>query len=160
MVDQKQPNSKSDHRQLVFSVGDEPFAVPLIIVKEVIAVPDFTPVPFTPKFVLGVMNLRGQVITVLDLRLRLGVHAAEFTKETSVIICETDDHRLGLLVDSIIQVINPKPTELHNNPEIERTPKSQYVRGIYRKDDYVVTLLDVKKTIDISSSIKTLTKAA
>ncbi len=151
---------ESDRRHLVFKLAADEFAIPLIAVKEVIAVPDLVQVPFSPKFVLGLMNVRGQVITVIDLRLRLSTTVSPITAESAVIICEANKLRIGILVDNITQVINPKLSEIHATPEIERNGRSKYIEGIYRKDTQIVSILNITSTIDIAASVKSTSKAA
>ena len=74
-------------RFLCFSLGAEEYAIPLLVVREVIAMPEYTPVPYTPPYFLGIMNLRGQVISVMDLRQKLGLKPRS-DAETTVIICD------------------------------------------------------------------------
>src|SRR5258708_2612365 len=105
-------------RYLSFSLGKEEYAIPLLKVKEVIAVPDTTPVPFTPAHFLGMMNLRGQVISVVDLRLKLGMKKVDRTEETAVIIIDLDPIFLGIVVDSVNKVLNLTEGEISNPPEL------------------------------------------
>ena len=130
-------------RYLSFSLGAEEFGVPLIVVREVIGVPECTPLPFTSEHVMGVMNLRGQVITVIDLRKRLGFDAKDHTAESAVIICEVGAVRVGLLVDSVNSVITSQASEITGRPEVEKTPKTQYISSVFRRGSHVVLFLDV-----------------
>jgi purine-binding chemotaxis protein CheW len=86
------------NRYLSFSLGTEEYAIPLLAVKEVIAMPEFTSVPYTPSHFLGIMNLRGQVISVMDLRKKLGIKPGS-TAETAVIICDLSPLCIGVVVD-------------------------------------------------------------
>src|SRR4051812_41249332 len=99
------------NRFLSFSLGNEEYGVPLLAVKEVIAMPEITPIPYTPSYFLGIMNLRGQVISVMDLRQKLGVKPSQ-SSETAVIICDLNSLSIGVVVDSINSVLNPVEAEL------------------------------------------------
>jgi len=146
-------------RFLNFSLGAEEYGIPLLTVKEVIAVPDMTPVPFTPTHFLGVMNLRGQVISVIDLRRKLGVKETK-GKEEAVIICDLGQGCLGMVVDSVNSVISPYPEELSAPPEIGTAgANTEYLTNIYRSDKRLVFLIDVIRLLDAQDR-KALNRAA
>lgn len=140
-------NESTSQRYLSFSMGPEEFAVPLLAVKEVIAVPEFTPIPHTPSYFLGIMNLRGQVISVLDLRKKLGVQARNGT-EDAVIICDMSPIVLGILVDSVNSVLSPKETEILPKPPIESKISTEYIASVYRRNDHLVLFLDLSKALN------------
>src|SRR5688500_4394511 len=94
----------SSNRYICFSLGDENFAIPLLAVREVIGVPEVTPIPQTPAYFLGIMNLRGLVISVMDLRTKLGIKPKGGTEET-VMILDLGNFNLGVLVDQVTQVV-------------------------------------------------------
>ena len=108
-------------RYLEFNLGVEKFAIPLLSVKEVIAVPETTNVPFTPEYYLGIMNLRGQVLSIIDLRKRMKVTPKENNSETAVIIVDLEYTHLGVIVDSINRVIAIDNDDFAPPPEIEKT---------------------------------------
>src|SRR4051812_20439300 len=114
---------QSGERQLVFSLGAESFAIPLLSVKEVIAVPEVTPIPFAPAHFKGIMNLRGQVISIIDLRAKLGIKP-RVGGETSVIICDLAPICLGVIVDSIDCVVAPESTQMSDRPELRESKAS------------------------------------
>ena len=149
-----------DTRYLSFSLGTEDFAVPLLNVREVIGVPECTNLPFTPEYVVGIMNIRGQVITVIDLRKRLGMSIKALNPESAVVVCEIDGVRVGALVDSVNQVLNPKPDELHDKPEVEKSVRSQYIERIFRRESHLVMFLDVSKILDVEKFIEFPAKLA
>ena len=112
------PNSMSNgpgDRYLSFNLGVEEYAVPLLAVREVIAMPEYTPVPYTPPYFLGIMNLRGQVISIMDLRQKLGVKPLQ-QAETTVIICDLGGASIGVVVDSVNTVLSPKAEEICISP--------------------------------------------
>lgn len=130
------------NRYLSFCLGAEKFALPLLKVREVIAPPTTTPIPQAPAFCLGYMNLRGEVITVLDLRKKFSIRA-ENGPELSVVICEIGKVSVGLMVDQINQVLSPKPEEITNKPEGAGGKFADCIRGVYRDSQGLVLLVDI-----------------
>lgn len=135
-------------RYLSFSLGEEEYAIPLLVVREVIAPPEITPIPFTPPHFLGIMNLRGQVISVIDFRVKLGIKPGS-GQETAVIICQLSSICLGIIVDSINQVISPSPGEISDKPEIQSSRSSDYITHVFRKPDALVLLIDISKALGV-----------
>lgn len=154
-----QLEAKDGARYLNFNLGTEEYGIPLLTVKEVIAVPDMTPVPFTPSHFLGVMNLRGQVISVIDLRRKLGIKESK-SGEEAVIICDLGQSCLGMVVDSVNSVITPYPSELSSPPEMGTSGSAtEYLTHIYRKEKKLVFLIDVLRLLDAQDR-KALNRAA
>lgn len=141
-------SSTGGTRFISFTLGSEEFAIPLLFVKEVIAVPDVTPVPFTPPHFVGIMNLRGQVISVIDLRTKLGIKPGQGA-ETAVIICDLAPLCLGVVVDSIDSVIAPSESEVAGRPEIQSQKNAEYITGVYKKDKKLVLMLDIAKALSV-----------
>lgn len=137
-------------RFLEFNLGDEKFAVPLLSVKEVIAVPETTKVPFTPDYFLGIMNLRGQVLSIIDLRRRMKIDAKDTITETAVIIIDLGYTHLGVVVDSINRVIAVGGEDFAPPPEISTSTTTEFVTGCYKNDDSLVLFLNVDKILDNS----------
>lgn len=133
------PNS----RYLSFNVGKEHYAIPLLTVREVIGLPEITPVPFTPNYFLGIMNLRGQIISVVDLRLKLGFAAGKNTSETAIIICDLGTTSLGVVVDSINAVVAPKENEISPKPDIQSSRSTDYITGVFQRDKDLILLIDM-----------------
>ena len=156
-------NPDSTLRYLSFSLGTEEYAVPLLTVREVIAVPEITPVPSAPVHFLGIMNLRGQVISIVDLRLKLGIKSSK-SAETSVIICDLEEIVIGIVVDSINSVLSPKQEEISIKPEIQNNRNTSYITSVYQNGQKLVLILDVKKALgmeDLKPSLQgTSAKAA
>lgn len=133
---------------LRFSLHNECFAMPLLLVKEVIAYPEITAIPNTPKHFLGIMNLRGQIISIIDLRDKLNIKN-EFNAETTVIICDLKACTIGIVVDSVDSVLNLKQSEIKDKPEIQGTASSEYINGIVNLDQRLILLIDVMKALDL-----------
>ncbi len=137
------------HRFLEFTLGNEDYAIPLLSVREVISVPETTPIPKAPTHFLGIMNLRGQVISVVDLRTKLKIKCKENNSEESVIIVDINGMNLGIVVDSINKVLAFTDEEVNEVPEIETQVNAEYIQGVYRKENSLTVLLDVAKVLDL-----------
>lgn len=149
----------SGERFLSFYLGKEEYGIPLLTVREVIAMPEITPIPFTPSHFLGIMNLRGQVISVIDLRTKFNIKPNQ-TSETAVIICDLGSISLGVVIDSVNAVLAPSADEISSKPEIQSSKSSDYITGVYRKGDKLILFLDLAKTLDVKdvSAIKQATE--
>jgi purine-binding chemotaxis protein CheW len=139
------PNEETE-RYIRFSLGREEYAIPLLKVREVIAMPETTPVPQTPQYFLGIMNLRGQVITVLDLRLKLGIKA-DRGAEMAVIIVDLGEICVGVVVDSINSVLAAEQSDLAERPDLKQNRAAEYITGVYRKEKGLVLLLDIARLL-------------
>ncbi len=135
-------------RYLCFSLGDESYAIPLLSVREVIAVPEITRVPQTPPYFTGIMNLRGQVISVIDLRTKLAIKP-KANSETAVIICDLGENSIGVVVDSINSVIHPSSEQVTERPEIHSQRNTDYIKGVYRMQHELVLLLDIALALSL-----------
>jgi purine-binding chemotaxis protein CheW len=147
-------------RFLEFSLGEEDYAIPLLSVREVISVPETTPIPKAPTHFLGIMNLRGQVISVVDLRTKLKIKPLENNTEESVIIVDLDGMNLGIVVDSINKVLAFALKEINEVPEIETQVNAEYIYGVYRKEESLTVLLNVAKVLDLADVSAMKKKAA
>lgn len=139
-------------RYLAFSLDKEDFAVPLLDVKEVIALPEFTSVPYSPPHFLGIMNLRGQVISVIDLRLKFNMKPQN-TSETTVIICDLNPLCIGVAVDSVNQVLSLSADQIAPKPEVETNKKTDFISGVTRVDKKLILLLDIAKTLNVEDHL-------
>ena len=145
-------NKKSaqlDHDQqrlLVFNLGNERYAVPLLKVKEVIGKTTITPVPRTPEYFKGMMNLRGQVISVIDLRSKFSINPNE-TLETAIIILDLSPLAIGIIVDGIEAVVTTVAGEIMPPPSITSDIDSRYIVGVTKSKDRLILLLDIEKAL-------------
>lgn len=146
---------------LKFMLHEESYAIPLLMVKEVIALPEVTPLPHTPKYFLGMMNLRGQIISLIDLRSKLGVKN-EFNSETTVIICEKGAYCIGIAVNTVESVFVLSENEIKPKPQIEASHSTEYIRGVYGQENELIILIDVFKALDLEDKtvMQKLEKAA
>lgn len=148
-------------RFIEFSLGREDYAIPLLMVREVISVPDTTPIPKSPGHFLGIMNLRGQVISVVDLRKKLKIEAKQ-DKEEAVIIVDIGGMNIGVVVDSINKVLAFSSDEVSEMPEVENQINTHFIFGVYKKENALTVLLDIAKVLDLTDleAISGVKKAA
>ncbi len=139
MSDVKKENSD---RYLCFSLGTEQFSCPLMLVKEVVGQTEFTTVPHAPNYFLGIMNLRGQVISVIDLKKKFGVKPKN-QPDQAVIIFDIEGISIGVSVDSVDYVANVTQTEVVNQPELVFPQGAEYLTGVFRKDQKLIIVLDL-----------------
>jgi len=149
-------------RYLCFSLGKDKFAIPLLQVKEVIADVETTNIPQAPAHFKGVMNLRGQVISIVDLRVKLKCGKPEKTTETTIIILDLDPLQLGVVVDSVDSVVEYETTDISATPETDTSVKVDYIMGVAKNNNMLTLMLDLRKALnaDDYKAIKSQLKAA
>jgi purine-binding chemotaxis protein CheW len=149
-------------RFIEFSLGQEDYAIPLLMVREVISIPETTPIPKAPKHFIGLMNLRGQVISIVDLRNKLTIKPNEEPVDNAVIIVDFQGMNIGIVVDSINKVLAFANSEVQEMPELQSQVRSDYILGIYKKDDGLTVLLDIAKCLDVKdfNVLKSVSQAA
>ncbi len=144
-------------KYLTFELGRESYGVPVLKVREIIRVIDITPVPRMPDYVKGVINLRGKVMPVIDLRIRFGLEKAEFTDTTCTIVAQITQadgvqSLLGLIVDAVEEVSQVKGEDLEPPPDFGRRLNTDYIIGLARIKGSIKTLLDIDKVIEAEMS--------
>ncbi len=134
---------------LTFMLGEEMFALDIAKVREVLEFTSVTKVPKTPEFMRGVINLRGAVVPVVDMRLKFGMPMSETTINTCVVIVETELDgevtALGALVDSVQEVFELEPENIEPPPKIGTRLKTEFIKGMGKKDDEFIIILDIDK---------------
>jgi purine-binding chemotaxis protein CheW len=134
---------------VVFALGAEKFAVGIESIQEILKPQNVTEIPHTPDFLVGVINLRGKIVPVVDLRQRLGMSAKEVGKSSRIIVAIHQSQAIGMLVDSVlaVQPVATKRIE-RASPLISGAVDSDYFEGIANLGNYIVTILDVKKVLN------------
>jgi purine-binding chemotaxis protein CheW len=135
---------------LTFTLREELFALNIGSVKEVLEHTKITKVPRTPKFMKGVINLRGHAVPIVDMRLKFGMSEGEITVNTCIIIVEVgagqgEIVQIGALVDSVREVIEMKENEVETPPKMGLSVDTDFIRGMAKQDDDFVLILDVEK---------------
>ncbi|HWB85374.1 MAG TPA: chemotaxis protein CheW [Bryobacteraceae bacterium] len=145
-----QPAAHADDRAgkyLTFELGSEEFGIQVLKVKEIMGLQDITAVPQTPAHVKGVINLRGKVIPVIDLRLKFGLTAAEYTQRTCIIVIqiqgESGQILMGIVVDGVSEVLNLTGGEIEDAPHFGEDVATRYLLGLAKSKGKVKILLDI-----------------
>lgn len=137
-----------DQAQLVvFQLAGEFYAVDIHQVREIIRMPEVTRVPRTPDFVEGVINLRGSVIPIIDLRKRFGMDAVEANDEQRIVVVELEDKTLGVIVDAVTEVLRIERDKIEPPSPYIVSVDTQYIKGIARLEERLVILLDVARVL-------------
>lgn len=149
---------KITQKFLSFMVGSECFAVPLLKVREVIGMPEVTAIPQAPNHVVGIINLRGQIITIFDLRSRL--NASTKGDQPTVIICEMPFGQMGMIVDLVSSVLSAESEQISEVPPGSRAANHDFITSIYSHEDELILMLDVEKVIGRDARLATASSAA
>lgn len=132
---------------LTFFLKGQSYGVAIGTVREINQVLDITPVPQTPSFVAGVMNLRGKVVPVVNLRLKLGMEDTAFTKQTCIIVVETDGGQVGMIVDRVAGVVDFKGEQIEAPPTLGEASKMSFIVGMGKLEKEVVVLIDIQNAL-------------
>lgn len=137
---------------ITFNLADEIFALPVTPVREVLRIAHITRVPHAPRPIRGVTNLRGRVIPIIDLRVRIELPAAEVDRSTRAIVVGSRGRLIGLMVDAVHQVVHIDLNRVQPPPDDVMTVQSDYLSGVYQQGDQLILLLDVDRALIIRES--------
>ena len=141
-------NNSSGLIQIVsFKLGNEEFGVDILLVKEINRMTQITKVPSSPDFVEGVINLRGKVIPVIDLRRRLNLERVEHDKGTRIIVVEIKNRTIGFIVDSVNEVLRVPADTFEAPPEMVSGIGSEFIRAVGKLEDRLLILIDLNKIL-------------
>lgn len=132
---------------LTFVLNKQSYGVPIGTVREINRVSEITQVPKAPHYVTGVMNLRGKVIPVVNLRTRLAFPAIEYTKETCIIVIETPNGQIGMIVDAVNGVIDLNHEHIEPPPHLNNSNYNDYVMGMGKAEQQIIILIDIVRTM-------------
>lgn len=151
----------NDERQLVvFRLGDEVYGINIGTVREIIRMQTVTYVPDSPNFVEGVINLRGRVIPVVDLRRRFGLSVTEATDESRVLVVNISGDEIGVIVDAVTEVLRISEDSIAPTSSVVTTEDSYYIEGIAKVDEQLLILLDLDKALDSTEAQSAVATAA
>ena len=140
-----------DEQVVVFGLGDELFGIDIARVQEIIRWQKVTKVPKAPHFVEGIINLRGRVIPVVDLRRCFGLEVVTQGKETRIVVVEIGGQIVGLIVDGVSEVLQVPGSVIEPPSPVVTTTESAYLRGIARLQEKLIALLDLEKVLSLHS---------
>ena len=142
---------EKEGKYLTFTLADEEYGIGILKIKEIIGMMPITVVPQTPVFVKGVINLRGKVIPVIDLRLRFGMETIEYTDRTCIIVVEiegeTGSIMIGTVVDTVSEVLNIKKQDIEDTPRFGTKLDTTYILGMAKTEGGVKILLDIDRVL-------------
>lgn len=132
---------------VTFRLGKEVYGVNVMQVQEVLRYTDIAPVPGAPSYVLGIINLRGNVVTVIDTRQRFGLPAVEISDQTRIIIIDKDNAVTGILVDTVAEVVYLNPSEIESAPNVGGNDSSRFIHGVCQKNNELLILVELNKLL-------------
>ncbi len=145
-IDQKE-QKLMDKQIVTFTIDTEEYGLEILKVQEVVRLPHITRLPRAPVFIKGVINLRGNIIPIIDLREKFGLKSEEYTETTRVIIVEVVDKRLGMVVDNVSQVVRVPASSIAPPPPMISGEANQYLAGVVRLDERLIIMLNVENIL-------------
>jgi purine-binding chemotaxis protein CheW len=132
---------------VTFQLEEETYGINVMQVREVLRYTEIAPVPGAPDYVLGIINLRGNVVTVIDTRSRFGLMEGEITDNTRIIVIESERQVIGILVDSVAEVVYLKSSEIDTTPSVGTDESSKFIQGVSNRDGKLLILVDLNKLL-------------
>ncbi|HEY6527861.1 MAG TPA: chemotaxis protein CheW [Cellvibrionaceae bacterium] len=132
---------------VTFHLGGETYGVNVMQVQEVLRYTEIAPVPGAPSYVLGIINLRGNVVTVIDTRHRFGLEPGDMTDNTRIVIIEAEKHVVGILVDSVAEVVYLRQSEVESAPNVGNEESAKFIQGVCHKNNELLILIELNKLI-------------
>ncbi len=132
---------------VTFRLANETYGINVMQVQEVLRFTDIAPVPGAPSYVLGIINLRGNVVTVIDTCQRFGLSPIELTDNTRIVIIETNHQVIGILVDAVAEVVYLKRSEIETTPNVGNDDSAKFIQGVTHRDGELLILVDLNKLL-------------
>ncbi|MES9971864.1 MAG: chemotaxis protein CheW [Candidatus Thiodiazotropha sp.] len=132
---------------VTFILMDEVYGINVMQVQEVLRITEIAPVPGAPSYVLGIINLRGNVVTVIDTRTRFGLPTKEVDDASRIIVIESEKQVVGILVDAVAEVVELREMEIDAAPNVGTEESSRYIQGVATQEDSLLILVDLNKLL-------------
>ncbi|MDR9828173.1 chemotaxis protein CheW [Vibrio sp. FNV 38] len=132
---------------VTFQLEEETYGINVMQVREVLRYTEIAPVPGAPNYVLGIINLRGNVVTVIDTRSRFGLMEGEVTDNTRIIVIESERQVIGILVDSVAEVVYLRSSEIDTTPSVGTDESSKFIQGVSNREGKLLILVDLNKLL-------------
>jgi len=132
---------------VTFKLCGEIYGINVMQVQEVLRHTEIAPVPGAPSYVLGIINLRGNVVTIIDTRHRFGLAPGEVTDHTRIVVIESEKHIVGILVDSVAEVVYLRESEIETPPNVGKDDSAKFIQGVCNKGDDLLILIDLDKLL-------------
>ncbi len=147
-VDVKKDQANDEVLQWVtFQLEEETYGINVMQVREVLRYSEIAPVPGAPDYVLGIINLRGNVVTVIDTRSRFGLMQGEISDNTRIIVIESERQVIGILVDSVAEVVYLRSSEIDTTPSVGTDESAKFIQGVSNRDGKLLILVDLNKLL-------------
>lgn len=130
---------------VTFRLDNESYGINVMQVQEVLRYSEIAPVPGAPSYVLGIINLRGNVVTVIDTRQRFGLEPSDVSDNTRVVIIEADKQVVGILVDSVAEVVYLRQSEIETAPNVGNDESAKFIQGVCNKNGELLILVELDK---------------
>lgn len=150
MATSSSKNKSSDDpilQWVTFKLAGETYGINVMQVQEVLRYSEIAPVPGAPSYVLGIINLRGNVVTVIDTRHRFGLESGEINDNTRIVIIEADNHVVGILVDSVAEVVYLRQSEIETAPNVGNDESAKFIQGVCHKNSELLILIELNKLL-------------
>ncbi|MCL1036522.1 chemotaxis protein CheW [Shewanella submarina] len=132
---------------VTFHLDNETYGINVMQVQEVLRYTEIAPVPGAPHYVLGIINLRGNVVTVIDTRSRFGLPSTEVDDSTRIVIIEAEKQVIGILVDSVAEVVYLRSSEIDNTPNVGTEESAKFIQGVCNREEELLILVDLDKLL-------------
>jgi purine-binding chemotaxis protein CheW len=139
--------SGGDNQYLTFSLGDGEFGVDILAVQEIKGYVPTTRIPNAPIEVVGVLNLRGTVVPIIDLRRKFGLESVEYTPFTAIVVIVVRNRVMGMIVDSVSDVVNIPSSQIQPAPDFGSSMSVNFIKGMAKRDDNLITLIDIETVL-------------
>ena len=132
---------------VTFKLAGETYGVNVMQVQEVLRYTEIAPVSGAPEYVMGIVNLRGNVVTVIDARYRFGLEPGQISDNTRIVILEAEQHVVGILVDSVAEVVYLRLSEIENAPNVGKEDSARFIQGVCHKNKELLILIELDKLL-------------
>lgn len=132
---------------VTFRLDDETYGINVMQVQEVLRYTEIAPVPGAPPYVVGIINLRGNVVTVIDTRKRFGLQHEELTDNTRIVVIEAEKQVVGILVDSVSEVVYLRQSEIETTPNVGNEESAKFIQGVCNKNGELLILVELDKML-------------
>ena len=133
---------------VTFRLSNETYGINVMQVKEVLRYTEISPVPGAASFVLGIINLRGSVVTVIDTSSRFGLTSSDITDDTRIVIIESEEQVMGILVESVAEVVYLRQSEIESAPHVVTDESAKFVQGVSYRDGVLLILIDLNMLLN------------
>jgi purine-binding chemotaxis protein CheW len=146
-VAEKKTASSYEGKFLTFVLSKEEYGIEILKVREIIGIMEITTVPQTPDYMKGVINLRGKVIPIIDLRLKFSMPETEYTQETCIIVVEVEGAQVGIIVDNVSEVTDIRAEDIEDTPHFGQEIDTNFIMGLGKTKNKLIILLDIERVL-------------